>query len=482
MQRRSFLYQAPCAALSSVSVLNTLINLRLAGSLAAADAQGQNCRALVCLFLHGGHDSFNMLVPTGPEYASYANARSNLALSQGSLLPLAQAPGNDGRLYGLHPNLGKIADMFNGTGSYAGKRRAAMVANVGTLIQPTNLAQYSAGTVALPKALFSHSDQVEQWQTSVPQGMTQLTGWAGRAADMLHATFNASAQTSMSISLGGNNTFQVGNTTEQFVISTNGALSFTAPSTTDPNNLFNVKNQRLKNLVNQTYANVAEQAFAKLTKQSVDAQQLFQNVFAGTAGTLPSNVEALFPQGNYLAQNLRAAVRTIKSRQALNLRRQTIFISYGGHDLHGELLNTHAGMMTYLNAALDAYQQALELLGLQNDVVTFTCSDFGRTLRSNGRGTDHAWGGNALVFGGPVQGGKVYGTYPTFNQVGADLFGPTDVGFGGRMLPTTSADSYIAEMLRWFGVPAGQMSTVLPNLGNFWNPNAATGPLGFLPA
>jgi uncharacterized protein (DUF1501 family) len=480
MQRRKFLSQAPCAALSSVSVLNTILNLRLAGSLAAETTSGQDCRALVCLFLHGGHDSFNMLVPRGGEYANYANARSNLALPESSLLPLTQAVGNDGRLYGLHPNLTKVADMFNGTGSYAGKRRAAIVANVGTLVQPVTLSQYAAGNVPVPKALFSHSDQVEQWQTSVPQGLPQLTGWAGRAADVIHSSFNAAAQTSMCISLGGNNVLQVGNATEQFVISNQGSLSFTAPQTADANNLFNVKNVRLKNLVDQTYANTTEQAFANLTKKSVDAQQLFQSVFS--TSTLPANVEALFVNGNNLAQTLRAAVRTIKSRQALKLRRQTIFISYGGHDLHGELLNTHAGMMSYLNAALDAYQQALELLGLQNDVVTFTCSDFGRTLRSNGRGTDHAWGGNALVFGGPVQGGKIYGTYPTFNQIGADLFGSTDVGFGGRMLPTTSTDAYFAEMLRWFGVPAGQMQTVLPNVSQFWNPTSSTGPLGFLSA
>jgi uncharacterized protein (DUF1501 family) len=478
MQRRHFLYQAPCAALSSLSVLNTLVNLRLANSLAAADTGGPDCKALVCLFLHGGHDSFNFLVPRGAEYANYANARSNLALPEPSLRALNQAAGNDGRLYGLHPSATHVADMFNGTGAYAGKRRAALVANVGTLVQPTSLTQYHAGSAALPKALFSHSDQIEQWQTSVPQGMAQLSGWAGRAADVIHSTYNAAAQTSMSISLAGNNVFQTGTSTEQFVITPQGALAFSPGQVSDPANVFNVKNLRLKNLVDQTYANATEQAFASLTKKSVDTQALFQSVFSST--TFPSAVDALFPQANYLAQTLRATAQTIKARQALNLRRQTFFVSYGGHDLHGELLNTHQGMVSYLDTALHAFQQALEMLGLQDDVVTFTCSDFGRTLRSNGRGTDHAWGGNALVMGGPVRGGKVYGTYPQFDQIGSDLFGPMDVGYGGRMLPTTSADAYIAEMLRWFGVPAGQMSTVLPNIGNFWNPSSATGPLGYL--
>ncbi len=479
MNRRHFIYQAPCAALSSVSVLNTLLNLKLSGTLAAADAgPGQDCKALVCIFLSGGHDSFNMLVPRGGEYASYANARSNLAIPEAQLRALTQIPAGGSRLFGLHPNLVNLANMFNGTGTYAGKRRAAFVSNVGTLVVPTTLAQYSTPNFALPKALFSHSDQIEQWQTSVPQGMAQLSGWAGRAADILHSTFNAQSQVSMSISLSGNNVFQVGNNSEQFVISPGGALSFTGPQSGVPDNPFVAKNLRLKSLVEQTYANTTQQAFAGLTKKSLDAQQQFQNVFS--TSTLAPAVDDLFPDGNFLATTLKAVVKTIKARQQLGLRRQTFFINYGGHDLHGELLNTHAGMMTYLDQAIHGYQQALEALNLQNDVVSFTASDFGRTLRSNGRGTDHAWGGNALVFGGAVTGGRVYGNYPTFEQIGTDLFGANDVGFGGRLLPTTSADAYVGEMLRWFGVPAGQMSSVLPNIANFWNPASPTPPLGFL--
>jgi uncharacterized protein (DUF1501 family) len=165
----------------------------------------------------------------------------------------------------------------------------------------------------------------------------------------------------------------------------------------------------------------------------------------------------------------------IALRQALGLHRQTIFITFGGWDHHGELLNTQAGMLNTLNAALTAFQRALEQLTLQDGVITFSASDFGRTLRSNGRGTDHAWGGNALVMGGPVQGGRVYGAFPDLTLESAD-----DTGYGGRMIPTTSVDSFFAEMLRWFGVPASGMSSVLPNIGNFYNVNSPSLPIGFL--
>lgn len=475
MQRRSFLGQASCSALSSLPVLNTLLNLKLANHAAAQDLlPGTTDRkALVCVFLQGGNDSYNMLVPDSTtEHAAYSNARSNLALSQASLLPLNQLPaaaplnGGDGRSYGLHPSLTNLAHLFNGTGPFASAgRRAAFVANVGTLIQPTTLAQYQAGAVPLPKALFSHSDQIEQWQTSLPQGGTQLTGWAGRAADIMHSAAN-SQQVSMNFSLGGNSIFQVGNQTEQLVISSKGALSF-SDSAVGPANLLALKNRGLKSLVEQTYANTMDQAFARLTKSSAAAQEFFQTAFNAPAATLTPAIEAMFPAGNFVAGNLRAVLKTILARQTLGLRRQTFFVGYGGWDHHGELLTTQAGMLQYLDAALGGFQRALDALGLANDVVTFTGSDFGRTLRSNGRGTDHAWGGNALVFGGPVRSGRIFGTYPTFNQTGPDRFGPVDVGYGGRLLPTTSVDSYFAALLRWFGVSETNLPYVLPNLNNF---------------
>ncbi len=326
----------------------------------------------------------------------------------------------------------------------------------------------------VPKALFSHSDQIEQWQTAVPQGQAQLSGWAGRCADVLHSSYNAGA-TSMSISLGGNNVFQVGNTTQQFVVTPTGALSFDGDTGGAAGNPLLLKNTALRSTLDQHYSNLLAESFSQITKQSDSAQLLFQTQFDSAAASLGASVDALFPANNYLATTLKAVVKTIKIRSLLGLRRQTFFVNYGGWDHHGELLNTEAGMLATLDTAIGAYQRALEMLGLTNDVLSFSASDFSRTLRSNGRGTDHAWGANAMVFGGPVDGGKIFGTYPDLS-----LDGPDDVGRGGRMMPSTAVDLYFAEMLRWFGVPAGNMNYVLPNIANFWDPTSATAPLGFV--
>jgi uncharacterized protein (DUF1501 family) len=481
ISRRTFLRQANCAAVGSTAILNTLLNLRLANSVAAQGGP-LDSRALVCIFLSGGMDSFNMLVPwEATRYATYSVTRGafgsdgGLALDRNALRQLA-APSND---FGLHPSCANLQAMANGTGAFAGKKRLAFVTNAGTLVQPITKAQFNAwengqnAALPVPRALFSHSDQIEQWQTAVPQGMSQLSGWAGRAADILTSYYNTGGN-SMSISLGGNNVFQVGNSTQQFVITPSGALSFEGDTGGATSNLFQLKNAALRNTLEQHYTNLLTESFARLTKQSDDAQLLFQTQFDSATAQLGSAVDALFPPNNYVATTLKAVVKTIKIRSLLGLRRQTFFVSYGGWDHHGELLNTEAGMLSILDAALGAYQQALDMLGLQNDVITFTCSDFGRTLRSNGRGTDHAWGSNAMVFGGKVDGGKIFGTYPDLT-----LDGPDDVGRGGRLLPSIAADMYFAELLRWFGVSAANMSYVLPNIANFWNPNSSSPPIGF---
>jgi uncharacterized protein (DUF1501 family) len=347
-----------------------------------------------------------------------------------------------------------------------------VLTNIGTLIQPVNKAQYLAESVPLPRALFSHSDQIDQWQTSVPQGLSQLAGWGGRAADVLHDSFN-SGQTSMGISLSGNNLFQVGNNTQQFVVTPGGALTFTAAVGGQPaNNPLTVKNAAHRSLIEQHYGNLMQESYGQLTKTSLDLQEYFQTLFNTFDEGL---IQTPFPANNYLGENLRAIAKIIALRPQLGLRRQTIFVSYGGWDHHAELLNTQAGMLGYLDAALLPFQKALEELGVQDDVITFTCSDFARTLRSNGSGTDHAWGGNALVMGGPVQGGRVLGTFPDLTIDGDD-----DTGYGGRLIPTTAVDEFFAELLRWFGVSPANMPYVLPNIANFYNVNSNTLPLGFL--
>lgn len=476
LTRRRFLGESACSAVSGVAVLNTLLNLRLAER-ASAQAAPSDYKTLVCLFLNGGNDSFNWLVPRDVgRHAVYSTARGNLALGMGNLLALNQTPQGDGQLYGIHPSCAGLQELFNGLGGDAGKRRAAFVANVGTLIQPTTKAQYLAETVPLPRALFSHSDQIDQWQTSVPQGMSELTGWAGRAADVLHALANT-GQTAMGISLAGNNLFQVGNTVRQFVITADGVLTLAGPNTdvsSDPLNPLRLKNAAQKSLVAQHYAGLMAESFAQLTKTSLDAQEFFLSQFNDYDD---SAVAGLFPGGNFLARQFRAAAKAIALRPQLGLKRQTLFLSFGGWDHHSELLETQQGMLTVLSGALTAFQKALDQLGLQDSVITFTASDFGRTLRSNGRGTDHAWGGNALAVGGPVLGGRVHGTFPDLA-----LEGPNDVGYGGRLVPTTSVDAFFGEMLDWFGVSASSMDLVLPNVGNFYQPTTTARPIGFIAA
>lgn len=484
--RRRFLGEASCAAIGSTSVLSTLLNLTMANHAAAQGGFGGQRKSLVCIFLSGGCDTFNVLVPTDARYADYTAARSNLALPLNNADPAKNVKPLTGTGFGVHPSCGKMAEMFNGTGAFAGKKRLSFVSNVGTLIEPiTNKQAYLNGSIKLPKALFSHRDQIEQWQTSVPQGMNVLSGWGGRAADVIHSTLNteqtAGYYMPMNFSMAGNSAFQIGQSEGQFVITGDGALSFTGSGGTSP--ALVAKDQAMRDIiaspVEEHYSNLFHRTHARTTANSVERGALFQQSFA-TPGTLNGKSvtsvvgSAPFP-GHYISSQFRAAVKTIAIRQQLKLARQTIFIEFGGWDHHAELLENHANMLTALDGALYAFQLCLEELGLANDVITFTCSDFGRTLRSNGQGTDHAWSGNQIVMGGPVQGGVVRGTFPSLVIEGVD-----DVGRGGRIFPRVSADAYFCELLRWFGVTAGDMDDVLPNIRNFYDPASSTNPVGFL--
>jgi len=484
--RRKFLGEASCAAIGSTSVLSTLLNLTMANHAVAQGGFSGQRKSLVCVFLSGGCDTFNLLIPRGAGYAEYAAARSNLAIPLNGADPAKNVIPLTGVDFGLHPSCGKLAEMFNGTGSFAGKKRLSMVSNVGTLIRPiTSKAAYLNGSVPLPKALFSHRDQIEQWQTSVPQGMNVLTGWGGRAADIIHSTLNTE-QTGgyympMNYSVAGNSAFQIGQSEGQFVITGEGALSFTGAAGQSP--LHDAKDQAIRAVVSspidEHYSNLFHRTHSRITANSMERGAEFQQHFSapGTLNGLNVAVEianAPFP-AHYISSQFRAALRTIAIRQQLKLARQTLFIEFGGWDHHAELLTNHAAMLNVLSGALYAFQYCLERLGLAEEVITFTGSDFGRTLRSNGQGTDHAWSGNQIVMGGPVQGGLVRGTFPSLVIEGQD-----DVGRGGRIFPRVSADEYFCELLRWFGVTAGEMADVLPNIPNFYDPYSAANPVGFL--
>ncbi|NNC89447.1 MAG: DUF1501 domain-containing protein [Akkermansiaceae bacterium] len=468
MNRRKFLADANCAALSSVGILSTIANLRMIGNAAAGPIGGPgDYRALVCLFLHGGNDSFNMVVPTETaEYDNYAAVRTNLALpaptpsmAPGELLPL-NVGNTPGRTFGLHPAMPELRTLFD-----AGD--AALVANVGTLVEPTTIAQYKNKSVSLPRSLFSHNDQQREWQTSVPQTALK-TGWAGRLADRVMG-FNPSNTVSMNISLNGTNLLQTGDATFAYAIGRDGARTLTGAGSGIAAELNRVDGA--KSLAEQAYRDVLRRAYADEATRSYDTAEAFSAAFNA------ATVNTAFPEHS-LSENLEAVAKSIAARGPLGHNRQIFFVQYGGFDNHGELLVNHDDRLGNVDQALKAFWDSMVELGLTDDVTLFTCSDFGRTLRSNGQGTDHAWGGNAIVLGGCVNGSNIYGTYPDDAElaIGTGL----DVGFNGRVLPTTSCDEYFAELALWFGLPSSQLEEVLPNLDNFYSYSPTTPPLGIL--
>lgn len=481
--RRRFIGHAGCSALSSIPLLNTLLNLRLATSIAnaAPPAQGEY-RAIVCLFLSGGNDSFNMLSPySGPSATSadaraeYAAARGNLALD---LLNLHEIhPLNTpGRSFGVHPSMPKLAARFE-----AGD--AAFVANVGTLIEPvSNRAEVFAASKHLPLGLYSHSDQIEQWQTSVPQSRSGI-GWAGRMMDLLK-DLNPVQTVSMNISMDGSNVFQSGVTGAEYAVNpgnpqepAGGAVALAGYNAGyDPNNNFaNAASTAVDGMLARQYGNLLQEAFQQKRRNAQEAYELYA---AATAGALPGSVT--FPNTS-LGRQLRQVAKAIMGRSTLGALRQTFFVNRGGWDHHSDTLPLQEVMLAEVDDAIGAFWDQLVALGIANHVTLFTGSDFGRTLTSNDRGSDHAWGGNHFVMGGAVDGRKIFGEYPSLalNPDAGPEINPLDTG-RGRMIPTTSCDEYFAELALWLGVPASSLHLVLPNVGNFFSPSGGAGPLGFL--
>jgi uncharacterized protein (DUF1501 family) len=481
--RRRFLGQASCSAVSSIPLLNTLLNLRLASSIANASppAAGEY-RAIVCLFLAGGNDSYNMLSPFSGPSSTHANSRTEYVNSRGNLaLPLTglheiHPTNTPGRTFAVHPSMPNLAARFEASD-------AAFVANVGTLIEPVfNRGEVIAATKRLPLGLYSHSDQIEQWQTSVPQSRSGI-GWAGRMMDLIK-DINPGQEVSMNISIDGSNVFQSGVTGAEYAVnagyndgSGGGATPLTGyQASYEANQTFtNAAGNAVDSMLAQQYSHLLQDTFQK--KRRV-AQEAYAKYAAATAPALPPS--ATFDNDNPLSRQLRQVAKAIMGRNLLGAVRQTFFVQLGGWDHHSDTLPQQLGMLGTVDEAIGEFWQALVALGIENQVVLFTASDFGRTLTSNARGSDHAWGGNHFVLGGSVGGKKVYGQYPSLalNPDSGSEVNPLDTG-RGRLIPTTSCDEYFAELALWLGVPPSSLHLVLPNVGNFFTP-AATGPLGFL--
>jgi uncharacterized protein (DUF1501 family) len=457
MTRRGFLSHSCSLGIASATVASTLLQLGLSRTAAAQGAPGY--RALVCVLLAGGNDSYNMLVPTdNDQFGEYNSIRADLALAQSSLLALPGTTGN-GRSYGLHPGMAELQSLFtNGD--------AAMIANVGTLLEAFDAQAVENGTATLPLGLYSHADQISQWQTAVPDKRV-AQGWGGRIADLMQDV-NLQNGVSMNISLSGSNVFQSGDQVGEYSIDASGDGAPGLNAYGDGTDFGAFKKRMVDELLAVQQQHILRREYSRRLRGAIDAQA----VFVDAMQTSPS-LSTDFSPGPF-SQSLRQIARVIGARDALGATRQTFFVTVGGWDHHDDVLDNQANMLPAVSAGLQEFRDALVELGVFDEVTTFTTSDFGRTLTSNGKGSDHGWGGHHIVMGGSVNGGSIYGDYPILSSSS-----PLDVG-RGVYAPTTSVDEYFAELARWFGVPASELDQVLPNVRSFYSPESNQSPIGFL--
>jgi uncharacterized protein (DUF1501 family) len=445
--RRTFIKSASLAAAGSAA------GLRPFGALNALAQSATDYKALVCIYLFGGNDANNTLVQFDTKgYANYSSVRGPLAIPQSQLLQLSAAP-----TFALNPNLPDIQSLFD-------SKAAAFVSNVGTLIAPTNRAQYLASQFngnGLPSNLFSHPDQRLEWENAAASTTTQ-TGWAGRIADTLNVTYNPNGNFPMVTSVAGDTLFCDG--------------SHTSPVSISPGNVgagqcsegpeCAARQATAQALLGFSSGITLVQADNNITtKAYAYAKALSDAVQSVTP------LKTVFPANNGLAAQLQQIAQIIQVRSALGVNRQIFFAGIGNFDTHSGQLEAQAGLLATISSALASFYQATQELGVQNNVTSFTMSDFGRTFQPNSNtGSDHAWGSHHIVLGGAVKGGKMYGTFPTLA-----LGGPDDSGSNGRWVPTTASVQYAATLAQWFGVSAAQLPTIFPNIGNFSTTN-----LGFV--
>ncbi len=463
---------------------NALFDLRriAAATMNNSDVLDQSYKALVCIFMYGGNDANNMIVPSDTtDYNKYVTSRGILALpaagQPGGILPLNLIPGrgtNDGRTFGFHPHFADYASpngMLPGMQSLFNSGNVAAVGNVGTLIYPTTQNDFRTKPSILPPQLFSHSDQQVEWQTSVPQAV-KSSGWGGRVADLMNASFG-STQISTCITLNGANTFQVGNSVVPYSVSQSGAIALSGYTS---GSAVGTPSYALDQLIAATQPNLFQQTMAGTTKRALDNYQLLASALSQTNPTAAPY--SSFDSSSSLAGQLKMVARLIAAAQSgasgLNPKRQVFFVSVGGFDTHGDQLNAQNNLYTELNNSLSAFYAATVALGVASKVTTFTSSDFGRTFQTNGAGSDHGWGSHHLVMGGAVQGGGIYGRIPILQAGGPDDATTSSSG-QGRWIPAVSVDTYAATLASWFGVTPTDLPTALPNIGNFPTQN-----LGFV--
>jgi uncharacterized protein (DUF1501 family) len=493
MKRRDFLQSA--AAASALPALPFSISVADAAGGITPNADETGYKALVCVFLFGGNDSHNTVVPyQGTEYTAYSNLRGGDATNNGLALPasslnVASQIIDSTKGLALHPAMTRIGDIYR-----AGKM--AVVANCGPLLDETTLTQYRTAGHPLPPQLFSHSDMQMHWQTMRPDWPAD-TGWGGRMADVFRIA--SSGRLPVGIALGNGGIFMKGDLTVPYNMTPmryrSGAIDPGSPVIRTPNAQISwnwtgsLPQEVFKTDFMSARANLLEQQYQKTTRASLEMGEFARNAMYNESSgsyTLKNAVPGTWPTNNPLAAQLHSVAAMIAARSALGTSRQLFFVSLGGFDNHGDqfgsttvggntvksLLNgKHFTLLNYVDEALKIFYDSMVSMGVSNQVTTMTMSDFGRTIKSNGAGSDHGWGGHYFVLGGSVKGGKIIGAqtagaadtnyFPMPSQIGA-----LDVG-EGRLLPTLSSDAYVATLAKWFGADNAELAQIFPNLSRF---------------
>lgn len=485
MKRRDFIRNISCGAMGTTTLMSSLTSLGALNGLTkigADSAPGEDYKALVCILFSGGMDTFNVLVPSGTTvggdngFNEYRTLRTDLALSSaGTLLSLNNPQCGSFRgfncaysSYGVHPAMTGVRDLFN-----SGK--LAFISNIGTLVEPLmNESEFYNSQKKIPLGIYSHSDQIMQWQTSVPQSRDAL-GVGGRMADILNAN-NSNNGISMNISLAGKNVFQRGQFVTEYSISDNvdpnnvGLQSF--PTWWGNSGLLNdMRTNAIDSLVSKTYANLLQKTYSSTAKNSMASFEIFKEALK----RVPT-IQTSFPNTG-LSRDLLAITKVMSVRQQLGAKRQIFFVNIGGWDMHDGLMGGLNNMLPIVSQAMKAFYDSTVELGIAENVTTFTISDFARTLTSNGNGSDHAWGGNNMIMGGAVNGGRIFGAYPKMDVSNSNAL---NVSFRGNFIPAVSTDEMYAELALWYGVSPSDLCYILPNLGNFYSYSVNNMPVGFM--
>ena len=447
-QRRQFLKQSACVALLGSGTAAMSGKLQLMSSAMAQSsnyADLQDYKALVCVFLYGGADSFSMFVPTEDDaYNRYAASRSSLAIAQDSLLPTS-AP------LGFHPLLPRLHGLYQGGD-------AALLSNVGNLITPLTRSAVLNNSAMIPDDLFAHNHQQAQWmkgQSSVPTSVVQ-SGWGGRMADLLQDA-NTGAVLPPSFSLFGSESWLPGNEIQPLGLNTNNGLSLLSYLDTGASSNNSSRSGVHDSVLNQSYSHpLKQQAAETIARAKLGSGQLVDVLAANQSFATPYN------SGSRLAEQLRMVARLIAGREQLSMKRQVFFVGIGGWDTHDHQTPRLNELLTELDTSMADFYATLEELSLTDSVTTFTASDFGRTLTINGDGSDHGWGGHHLVMGGAVNGNKLFGELPSFEIGGSD-----DSGDKGRVIPNLSINQYGALLGEWLGITQSDLNEVFPDLANF---------------